>query len=257
MPDSKVVETPRGAVEITEQDGPEPTVVFVSGISGSNAIWREVFEDIGRTNAVFTYHRPGYGETPNTELPRDGRTIVENLRALLAERGIAQPVILVGHSAGGLYSQIFARRYPAEVAGMVLLDPVHPTQFEGEQAEALKPTFFDLFLVLLDLIGPIADEVRAMSKTGQQVLASPPLSDTIPTIILVARDASGTKAAAFNNAKRADYQRLYPNAAHRFVESGHSIQADRPELVIEAIREVLAQESIDAAGPLTLYRTSP
>ena len=36
------------------------------------------------------------------------------------------PAVLVGHSMGGLYMQLFARRYPGELAGVVLVDAVYP-----------------------------------------------------------------------------------------------------------------------------------
>ena len=42
---------------------------------------------------------------------------------LIIAAGVSRPIILVGHSIGGLYATLFARRYPAEVAGMVLVDP--------------------------------------------------------------------------------------------------------------------------------------
>jgi pimeloyl-ACP methyl ester carboxylesterase len=50
---------------------------------------------------------------------------VEELRALLAAQGVAPPYVLVGHSFGGAYQELFAKTYPAEVAGLVLVDPRH------------------------------------------------------------------------------------------------------------------------------------
>lgn len=244
LPGSEVAQIGGTPVELTQVAGPEPTVVFVSGISGTNAIWKDVFPVIARDHATFAYHRPGYGDSPRNDAPRDGATIVARLRAILDARSIARPVILVGHSAGGLYSQLYARRYPGEVAGMVLLDPVHPTQFEGEGAVGNRSPFYPLLLEIIDLTSPITDELDAITETGQQVLAAPPLPAKMPVVILVAPDPAETEAARFDNAKRRDYARLYPNADWRAVESGHSIQADRPELVIEAIREVLARAGV-------------
>ena len=45
------------------------------------------------------------------------------LRALLAGAGIDGPYVLVGHSYGGRIARVYAKEYPAEVVGMVLIDP--------------------------------------------------------------------------------------------------------------------------------------
>ena len=112
--------------------GQAPAVVFESGLGSYKETWDKVFPVIATTNAVFAYDRPGIGQSTMTSRPRDGATIVEDLRALLKSRNVMPPYVLAGHSAGGLYMQLFARRYPSEVAGVVLVDSTHPTQFEGD-----------------------------------------------------------------------------------------------------------------------------
>jgi pimeloyl-ACP methyl ester carboxylesterase len=47
------------------------------------------------------------------------------LHALLAAARVKGPYVLVGHSIGGLIARVYAEQYPAEVAGLVLLDPTH------------------------------------------------------------------------------------------------------------------------------------
>jgi pimeloyl-ACP methyl ester carboxylesterase len=60
-------------------------------------------------------------------------------------------------------------------------------------------------------------------------------------VILTAPDKSGTAIAAFDNAKRADFARLYPGATLREIDSSHAIQRDNPQAVIKAIQDVLAK----------------
>ena len=50
--------------------------------------------------------------------------------------------MLAGHSIGGTYDMIFAARYPAEVAGMVLLDSATPEQFT---ALPKYPGFYSMY----------------------------------------------------------------------------------------------------------------
>jgi pimeloyl-ACP methyl ester carboxylesterase len=62
---------------------------------------------------------------------RDAVSVVGELRALPSERGLSPPFVLVGHSLGGLYIQYFARNFPDDVAGLVLVDSTHGNNSNG------------------------------------------------------------------------------------------------------------------------------
>ena len=53
----------------------------------------------------------------------------DELRRLLTHAGIAPPYVLVGHSFGGLVIRAFARAFPADIAGLVFVDPLHPEEW--------------------------------------------------------------------------------------------------------------------------------
>jgi pimeloyl-ACP methyl ester carboxylesterase len=105
--------------------------------------WSKVFPEIGKNTTVFAYNRPGYGNSSKAITPRDGATVVEELRALLNSRGLRPPYVLVGHSLGGIYVQLFARKYPDDVVGLVLVDSSHPSQFEGSGAVENWPIIYE------------------------------------------------------------------------------------------------------------------
>ncbi len=100
-----------------------PAVVFDGGIGARCDEYRELQDRIAATTTVVTYDRAGYGSSELGPLPRDSRSEVGELRALLAELEIPRPYVLVGHSLGGLNVQVYAGLYPEDVAGVVLLDP--------------------------------------------------------------------------------------------------------------------------------------
>lgn len=100
-----------------------PVVVIDGGIGARCEEYRELQAIIAASTTVVIYDRAGYGLSEIGPLPRDSRSEVEELRALLTGLGIADPVILVGHSLGGLNAEVFGGLYSEEVAGMVLLDP--------------------------------------------------------------------------------------------------------------------------------------
>jgi pimeloyl-ACP methyl ester carboxylesterase len=240
LPGDQIADTAAGNIEFSEIGGAEPAVVFEAGTDNYKEIWNKVYPEIARTNTVFAYDRPGIGRSGPTRQPRDGLTIIEDLRAILRGRHLAPPYVLVGYSAGGLYMQLYARRYPAEVAGLVLVDPTHPLQFEGAGAMKNRSAFVN-FVVSAALSGPQKAEFDALAETGREVLASPPLAVGLPAVILVAPETAKTKIAAFDNAKRADFARLYPSATIRDIDSGHDVPQENPQAVIDAIRDVLAR----------------
>ncbi len=244
LPGSEVASSGGRRVEVSSLPGPGPTVVFETGLAGSKETWDQVFAEIGKSHAVFAYNRPGVGRSTAAGTPRDGGVIVAELRALLVQRGARPPYVLVGHSAGGLYMQFYARRYPQEVAGLVLVDPTHPTQFEGEGALENRSQLSVAAIAVAGYFGPTKAEFDGLAETGRQVLAAPPLSETLPTRILIAPSKSSGEIAAWDNAKRNDFARLYPQAIVTSVDCGHNIQEERPGTVIEAIRDVISASQV-------------
>lgn len=122
-------------VEVVEAGAGDTTVVFEAGFGDDWTPWDEVASEVARAARVFAYSRPGYGDSEPTATPRDAVHIVEDLRSLLAARGFEPPYVLVGHSFGGTYMELFAKAYPEEVVGLVLVDPRH-RDFTSACAEA-------------------------------------------------------------------------------------------------------------------------
>jgi pimeloyl-ACP methyl ester carboxylesterase len=103
-----------------------PSVVFDAALGGSSISWAWVQPEIARTNRTCSYDRAGYGWSEPGPFPRTAGGMATELHTLLQRIGIAPPLVLVGHSFGGLIMRIYAARYHADVAGMVLVDPAHP-----------------------------------------------------------------------------------------------------------------------------------
>jgi pimeloyl-ACP methyl ester carboxylesterase len=74
---------------------------------------------------VCTYDRAGLGWSEASPKARTASNIVEEFRTLLTRAGVQPPYVLVGHSAGGLYMQLYAHAHPDDVAAMVLVDSAH------------------------------------------------------------------------------------------------------------------------------------
>jgi pimeloyl-ACP methyl ester carboxylesterase len=102
-----------------------PAVVFLPGAGAVGLDYLNVQERAATLSTSVLYDRAGTGWSEQTELPRSSADATSELRELLRAAGVAAPYLLVGHSLGGLYARHYATRFPAEVAGLLLLDPAH------------------------------------------------------------------------------------------------------------------------------------
>jgi pimeloyl-ACP methyl ester carboxylesterase len=143
--------------------------------------------------------------------------------------------VLVGHSLGGLYLQLFAREHPQEVAGLVLVDSSHPAQMAGLRGH--PPRTVGTLLVDLYMSGTRGREFRGLNQTGAEVLLAPELVGVPVTVLSAGREPGEAPTPA--QAMRLDLARLYPGSHQQWVDCGHSIQLQRPEVVVEAIRELV------------------
>lgn len=111
-----------------------PTVIFEPGVGLTSAIYWTIQDKIASQTTTVSYDRAGYGWSEEGPFPRTVAQVVTELRELLKRLSLTPPYVLVGHSYGGLVMGYFARRYPQEVAGVILLDavPLANARFQKE-----------------------------------------------------------------------------------------------------------------------------
>jgi pimeloyl-ACP methyl ester carboxylesterase len=101
-----------------------PAVVLEAGYGDSSEVWAAVQMEVATFTRVCAYDRAGLGRSlPVGE--RGVQAVVDDLATLVGE----DPVVLVGHSVGGLIATMLAHQRPHRVAGLVLVDSSHPDQF--------------------------------------------------------------------------------------------------------------------------------
>jgi pimeloyl-ACP methyl ester carboxylesterase len=101
------------------------TVIFdaPSGEAGWN--WFKVQPAVATHARACVFDRAGFGFSDPAKRPNTSENVVEDLHKLLAGAGVKPPYVLVGNSLGGANMQVYAYRYPAEVRGLVLVEPEH------------------------------------------------------------------------------------------------------------------------------------
>jgi pimeloyl-ACP methyl ester carboxylesterase len=125
-----------------------PTLVLEHGAFGCASDWAVVQERLAAKGlASLAYDRAGLGHSDPGPLPRDGRAIAADLAALLDALGETAPVVLVGHSMGGLMVRVFALAHPTRVLGLVLVDAVTPEVMASKVGAGAVRTFARLLRI--------------------------------------------------------------------------------------------------------------
>ena len=259
-----------------------PTVIMEPGGNGNVLHWMLVQPTIARSTRTCAYDRAGMGWSEPGSLPRTPQQIVAELHTLLANARIPGPYILVGHSIGGKYVRLYASQYPQDVAGLVLVDGRHedvdiamtPAMRADDRSnvQMQQRIYWSLGrLGVMRLMPPSLAGIDADTRTKLAVLASDPkrLSTQwdeytvwadadvalhaaaplgrLPLIVvssgLMAERDPILRAAMRTQAGLSSNSRLVIAT-----ESGHPIQFDQPELVIDAVQQVIT--SVQTEQPL-------
>jgi pimeloyl-ACP methyl ester carboxylesterase len=117
-----------------------PVLILEAGGQNDSTIWRGVQPALAKTTTVCAYDRAGSGWSDTQPGPRDADHIAAELRQLLLQAGIKGPIVLMGHSIGGLFIRDYVTHYPADVAGIVFVDSSTPFQERNAALARATPT---------------------------------------------------------------------------------------------------------------------
>ena len=124
-----MVEVGRHRLEVIVYGTGSPTVVIEPSFGGSAGEWQAIAERIAEETAVVAYNRAPYGASSRARDRRTAGQITADLDGVLSGLGITGPLVLIGHSMGGVYLRVYAARHLDRVAGMVLVDSSHEGQW--------------------------------------------------------------------------------------------------------------------------------
>ena len=215
------------------------TVVMDTGLNMPAETWNDVPRELAKFTKVCVYDRAGLGDSDPGPQPRTSQLIVNELHVALLKAGVRGPYVLAGHSFGGLDVRLFASEYPKDVGGLVLIDASHEDQYE-RLASLLPPA--DREKYLRHEGGGNTERVNILASAKQ--VHDAPLPD-IPLIVLSAGQAGPNttpEAQKVHDELQASLVHLTSQGRQIIAErSTHFIQQQQPELVVEAVREVIAK----------------
>jgi pimeloyl-ACP methyl ester carboxylesterase len=243
----------------------QPTVVIDTGVGETYESWLPLMESLAQGARVCSYDRAGYGRSEPGPMPRDAERAAGELHRLLLDSGQNGPFLLVGHSLGALNLQVFAARYPDQVAGLVLLDPSPRGWLTGDNFPELRAMFRQETAVMRGMadeasvsssaserkrtpfLNMVASEHEQLLERTARQLAAIDTFGGIPLTVIASTEpnpAFGASAEAFQQYWIEESRRLAAMSENgRFIlaeGSGHHIHLDAPDVVIDAIREMLA-----------------
>lgn len=114
----------------------KPTVVIEPGWGNLSLEWYQIQEELSKITTVISYDRAGYAESPRATTIRNSFNIATELFNMLCNTELPSPYVFIGHSLGGLYIQHFAKLFPRQIAGLVLVDSITTDIFEFDKLEA-------------------------------------------------------------------------------------------------------------------------
>jgi pimeloyl-ACP methyl ester carboxylesterase len=260
-----------------------PTVILESGYRNDADIWSAplepgmstVFPQVAKFTRVCAYDRPGtfldadhLSRSTAVPMPRTARDLVSDLHALLRAGHISGPYVFAAHSFGGIFARLYASTYPNKVVGMVLVDALSEKVRSG-----LTPEQWKLYVNFgftkptpgLEKYKEIETlDVNASLDQIEKAATAEPLRP-IPLFVLtqgqpfdlspwqpLPADFPGALNKAWHTAQDA-LATLAPNARHTVAtKSAHYIQIQEPQLVIDAIKQV-----VEAVRNPSAWTTAP
>lgn len=254
LPAIQALQTRSGRLSYVLSGSGTPTIVLCNGAGVSLQGWEPLYPAIEQCGTVFGWNRFGMqGSDPPPER-HSGALVVGSLRELLGYAGVQPPYVLVAHSLGGLYANLFARLYPAEVAGVLFLEATHPEDREAlrKHEDQMVQALGKLLTLPEALLRPnVERELASIDDTVAEIEAAGPFPEVpvrvvtgglTPRAALLSPGAVGAKRA-----NQQDLARLSPLGEHVIAhKSGHFPQLTEPELVLDVLRDLLADVSASA-----------
>ncbi len=239
LPPSRFSTTRFGIRSLVVAGTGTPTVLFESGIGQGKRNWAPVFNRVSELTRCVAYDRAGYGQSETSRLPRDGLQIVLELRDMLHTEGLGPPYVLVGHSLGGTMVKLFAKTWPDEVAGVVLVDARHEEFTQRCRQVGVNRLLYEPPEAFLNMLAPVPRaEVLAAPLTLKQARRAGSFPD-VPLIVLTQSNATSRWPAALGKVWEASQRKMASMSSLGRIkvvdDAGHNVHMDKPDVVVRAV----------------------
>ena len=209
------------------------------GDEDTSSSYRFAEADVAAVTRTCVYDRANLGRSDADPGPRGLTDLVGDLEALLEAAAVGGPYVMVGTSGGGYISVAFAVAHPADIAGIVLVEV--PSPFVDPPPEIVELTAWDhpANVEQRDYLQVEIDAWEARTEIGD-----------IPVTVI--SNDYGPDAEFPGERTNVDDQQgwlvLSPRAEQIVVTTGHAVEEQDPQLVIDAILDVVIAASSEPAS---------
>jgi len=242
----------------------EPTILLLSGLGPNTSSWELMAPDFASAgHHLCAYDRLGVGRSDEPlEARRTTKDQVDDLVALLDVADLQEPVVLAAHSLGSLPAVGLVDRAPQRVAGVVLVDPWSP-RVPAAQRATLPPKKAGEIPELTEVRQFVNDVMYDPSQNREHLLLAEnaeqalrlfdepgPLFGDLPVVVLQAprlpylpglpRRFHEATVKTIDEGVEEFAAESTRGTLVKVKDTGHNIHEDRPEVVMDAILDVLA-----------------
>lgn len=225
------------------QGSGSPVVVLEAGLAGDSRTWGQVAPEIAADTTVCAYDRANLGQSEPAETPRTAQDMVGDLEALLQAAGQEPPLVLVGFSFGGVVAQMYASTHASDVAGIVLVESNHPDEVKEFEAHLTPAQVREDRAVVQDNAEGV--DIYTSFDQARSVVDLPQVPLVVVTAGLPVDWPPGWDQKTFERLRaqeQKDLAAMVPGGRQVVAEaSGHDVPNEQPDVVIDAIRDVLAE----------------
>lgn len=248
LPPIRALQTRSGRLSYVLSGRGTPTILLFNGAGVSLQGWEALYPAIEQAGTVFGWNRFGMQGSDAPPERQSGAVVIGSLRELLGYAGVRPPYVLVAHSLGGLYANLFARLHPGEVAGVLFLEATHPGDREAlrRHEDQMVQALGKLLMLPEAFLRPnVERELASIDDTVAEIEAAGPFPEVPVRVLtggLTPRAAMlSPGAVGARRANQQDLARLSPLGEHVIAQkSGHFPQLSEPELVLDVLRDLLA-----------------
>lgn len=128
-PPGRTINTSHGSMHVRQMGSGGLAIILEAGIAASSLNWSILQPQLAEFAATYSYDRPGFGWSAPSGRECTLQEMSDDLHAVITALNIPTPYVLVGHSFGALILSVYAQRFPKELAGIILVDPLTPEEW--------------------------------------------------------------------------------------------------------------------------------
>ena len=124
-----LISFPGRIVHVQQLGSGAPAIVLEAGIAASSLSWSLLQPRLAALTTTYSYDRAGLGWSTSAGRECTLQQMTDDLHEVVEALGVPRPYVLAGHSYAAYILRMYAQRFPDELAGIILVDPLTPEEW--------------------------------------------------------------------------------------------------------------------------------